>query len=258
MGGMLRRNWRSLTFASVVGFSVGNYVYFLGIRQTQANVGAAIYTTYPVYISIYSIFLLDERDDLNRKFAGYALGVTGVLGLMTNFDLAALLEPGGLAGNALVVLGALMFSFYPVLGKRIQIREREVVPAVDLKFTAISMGLAAVGNLVMLAAMEERKTLFQYTLEAWALVLLLGTITTGLSMYLFFVGVREIEVSKGMSIAMLKPVLTTMFAFFILGEVPTPALLASLPLVMLAVWLVTGTGKKEVEVQGGGFEPPDS
>ncbi|MHA1730896.1 MAG: DMT family transporter [Promethearchaeota archaeon] len=246
VGGMLRRNWKTIAFASLVAFSLSNFVYFSGIRLTKANVGSAIYTSYPIFVSIYSISLLGERDNLQRKFNGYALGFAGIAILVTQFDLQGFIDADDLPGNALVLLGAALFGFYSVLGKKVQSAEREAVPDVQLKFTTVSMALAAAGNLAVLlvvpAFSAERATLFQYDLRAWTLIIVLGVVSTGVGMYLFFLGVREIEVSRGMSVAMLKPVLTTAFAFLILGELPTVALVVSIPIVAAAVIVVARPG----------------
>ena len=38
-----KKHWRELVIAGILAMATGNYVMFVGIRQTQANIGSAIY-----------------------------------------------------------------------------------------------------------------------------------------------------------------------------------------------------------------------
>lgn len=249
--GLFRRNWKEFLIAGVVGFGIGNFVYFLGIERTQANLGSAIYGSYPIFISIYSIFVLNERDNLKTRFLGYVVGFVGIIILVTNLDFSGFLAAENFVGNLLVLLGAVIWSWFSVLGKKITRAERDRVRNVDLKMNLITMALAALTNLAFLAFMpDERATFFQYPGDAWGYLIILGVVTTGLGTWLFFVGIQQIEVSKGISLALFKPILVTVFAFFILQEYPPLVLFVSLPIVSAAVYLVTKPAKVKAAVTG--------
>lgn len=239
-----KRNWKLLSFAGIFAFGIGNYFYFVGINNTQANIGSAIYGAYPIIISIYSIFLVNERSNLKRRTLGYVIGFFGIFMLITEFDFTGLTDSENFAGNAFVLLGAFIWSFFSVLGKKISLKEKEIeidaTTNIDLKYNIITMTFAFLTNFVFILFMpEELDTFFQYPAMSWLYLILLGVISTGLGTWLFFIGIKHIEVSKGISLAMFKPILVTVFSFFILGELPSVILIASLPLVLVAIWLVT-------------------
>ncbi|MHA1250965.1 MAG: hypothetical protein ACTSRP_13310 [Candidatus Helarchaeota archaeon] len=55
---------------------------------------------------------------------------------------------------------------------------------------------------------------------------------------MFYRGIKKIELSKGISLALLKPIISTIFCYIILLELPTIALLISIPMIMFAVFLI--------------------
>ena len=240
MKGYFKRNWKLLLISGIFAYGIGNFVYFLGITKTQANLGSAIYGAYPIIISVYSIFLVNERQNLKRRTLGYVIGLFGIFMLVTELDFSALGTSENITGNLLVLLGALIWSLFSVLGKKIALKEDGAVSNIDLKYNIITMLLACSTNLVFILFMpEEMETFFQYPARSWLFLILLGVFSTGIGTWLFFVGIKHIEVSKGISLAMFKPIFVAFLAYIILGELPSLILIASLPLVLLAVWLVT-------------------
>ncbi len=234
---LLVKNKGLFFLSSVIAFGISNIIYFVGIQFTYANVGAAIYTSYTLFITIYGIFILKEKTNVPLKVVGCIIGFSGAAVLITNFDITLFLEPDKILGNVLLLLAAAVWGFYSVLGKKIFITNPGV-PDVQLKFTAVSNLLAAIPVIILLPFTGEAVDFFQHTPTEWGLVLFLGFVLTGLSLFIFFVGLRWIEVSHGISMSLLKPVFATVFAFPILGEVPTPALLVSIPMVAVAVLLI--------------------
>jgi drug/metabolite transporter (DMT)-like permease len=146
-----------------------------------------------------------------------------------------------ITGNLLVLVAAAIWSIYSVIGKRItgNQKERDLTTNIDLKFNFISMALASVTNLIFIGFMPaEQQSFFVYPLESWIYLFLLGIFVTGLGTWFFFLGIQDLEVSKGISIAMFKPILILIWAFFILGEIPSLLLLLTLPFVLLSVYLI--------------------
>jgi drug/metabolite transporter (DMT)-like permease len=234
-------------FGGFFAYGLGNYIYFLGIENTKANIGSAIYGSYPIFISIYSIFILNERDNLKRRFIGYIIGLISIFILVTNLQFNNLFASQFIFGNILVLIGSLIWSFYSVLGKRVKNKQKALeldgkgkITNIDLKWNLITMLFACFFNLFFVFLMpEERITFFQYPAISWIYLLLLGIFCTGIGTWLFFVGITKIELSKGISLAMLKPIWVIIFAFIILGESPSILLAICLPLILFAVYIIT-------------------
>ncbi len=241
---IFKRNWGLFLISSAFALGISNYIYFIGMRLTLANIGSAIYTTYPIYITIYCIFILGERQNLRRKAVGLGVGFLGVAILITNFNLAGFWGAENFIGNMLVLIGAITWSLYSVLGKKIQRREAVNVTNIDVKFSFESMTLASITNLIPLLFLPEGGTLFQYDMFGWFLLIMMGVIATGLGLYVFFIATKKIEVSQAISFAYFKPVITIILAFPILGEIPSPALLVSIPIIFSAILLINWPARK--------------
>lgn len=239
---MIKRNWLLFLLGSSFAWGVSNIIYFIGIENTQANIGATIYTTYPIWITIYSFFILNEKNNMKLKIAGISIGLLGVIILLTNFNFSELINIEHLFGNVLVLIGSITWGFYSVLGKKIQLKESETFNNA-LKFTMISSFFAMIPVFIILMLTPELGTLFAHDARDWFLILFLSVISTGLGLFLLFVGLKRVEVSKGMSLAFLKPIFATILAFFLLNETPTIILIFSICLVIASILLINRKNK---------------
>ena len=234
---MVKENWPLLLISSCFALGIGNAIYFVGVTNTKANIAATIYTTYPMWITFYSIFILNEKSNLKLKFIGIGIGLIGIAILMTNFNITEIFSPQNLFGNFLVLLGSIIWSFYSVLGKKIQIKEFST-SNIALKFCMMSSFLASLTIFIILIFTPELETFMNYSFESWLWISFLGIVPSGLGTFLLFEGIKRIEVSKGMSLAFCKPIFATILAFFILNELPTIALLISISLVIASIILI--------------------
>jgi drug/metabolite transporter (DMT)-like permease len=239
---LLKENWKFLIISSCFALGISNVIYFMGVRNTQANIAATIYSTYPIWITIYSILLLQEKNNLKLKFIGLSIGIFGVIILMTNFNFIGLFESEYLFGNVLVLLGSILWGLYSVLGKRIQINEKNTTN-IPLKFSFISSLLACLPIFVILIFTSEFQNFGNYDIQSWAWIFFLGIISTGLGIFLLFEGIKRLEVSKGMSLAFLKPIFATILAFFILKEIPTLSLYISVGMIIISIVLINKNPK---------------
>ncbi|MHA1792631.1 MAG: DMT family transporter [Promethearchaeota archaeon] len=236
---LLKRNQKLLIISSMVGLGVSNMIYFLGVTMTRANVASALYTTYPIFISIYGIFLLNERSNMKLKGVGFVIGFFGTAILLTNFDFSLFINPELILGNLLLVIAAAIWGFYSVLGKII-FKRNPGIDKIEIKFTAVSFFYACIPILfILFFSGDELSTFFQHAPVEWLLIFLMAFFITAIGLYAFFTGVKYIEVSKGISLALLKPVLATIFAAMFLPQEAIPAsLLVSMPIIFIAVILI--------------------
>ncbi len=241
---MLKNNWILMLISSCFASGLSNVIYFIGVTYTQANIAATIYTTYPIWITIYSIFILNERNNLKQKFIGIFIGIVGVAILMTDFNFLGFFSSENLIGNLLVLLGSIMWALYSVLGKKIQLNEEGITNS-SLKYTTVSSFLALLPIIFILPFSSEMETFLHYDLGAWFWIGFLGIVSTGIGIYLLFEGLRYLETSKGFSLAFLKPIFATFLAFLIIQEVPTFSLVVSIVLVMISIFLINRMPKNE-------------
>jgi len=240
---LFQHHYGKILFASCIGLGISNILYFVGVQMTQANIGSALYTTYPIFISIYSIFMLNERTNIPYKMLGYVIGFIGILILMSNFQISHMFAEEYLLGDFLLVSAGAIWSFHSVLGKKI-FRSEPGITNIELKYNMITMILACIPVFFLLINLPESQSFLHYPANIWIYICFMGLISTGLGLFLFFIGLRKIEVSKGISLALLKPIIVTILAFLILGEVPTIALIVSIGFVTSAVLLINRPTKQ--------------
>ncbi|MBN2149966.1 MAG: DMT family transporter [Candidatus Lokiarchaeota archaeon] len=245
-GELIKKDPTLMVLSSVVGLGISNMIYFLGIQAygTEAHVGAALYTSYTLFIGVYSIFILDERTNIPLKIVGFIIGFLGILILLTNFDFAIIMQPDKITGNIMLVLAGAIWGFYSVLGKKI-FRRNPGIKNVDVKFTIWSFFLSCIPIVVTLPFSGEIPDFLQHGGAEWALVAALSIVCTGLGLYVFFVGVKTIDVSHGISFSLLKPVIAAFFAFVLLARPIPDAMWVSVPLVSVAVLLINKKPRKD-------------
>ena len=234
---IIKKNWPLLLFASFFGLGISNTLFFIGISLTYANVGALIFTTYPIWTTLYSIIFLNERSNIKLKFIGIGIGIFGITILLlsfqpnSTFNIQDLFKHySHLLGNIIALAASMIWSIYSVSGKKIQLNSDEVEDC-DLKFSSISLSLSAIPIFIILVFeaytipgfellfnYSQLEGILYYDLVTWFWIIVLGVVSTGIAYYSFFSGVKYIEVSKGISLALLKPIIATIFAFLILGE----------------------------------------
>lgn len=235
--GMISNNYRLFILSSAFALGISNLLYFIGLNYTQSNIGATIYSTYTIWSTIFSIYILNERNNIKLKLIGLLIGMIGVSLLMVNLDLFNILSLENLFGNVFVFIGAVLWGIYAVFGKKIQLNE-PMVTNNALKFSMVSSFLASTPNFLSMFLLPKRNNPLSYSFEVWFYIFFLGCICTGLGLFLLFEGLKRVEVSKGMSITLLKPVFVTILAFFILHEIPTIILIISILLIIIAIILI--------------------
>ncbi len=246
-GELIRKDPVLLLVSSVVGLGLSNMLYFVGIQAygTEAHVGAALYVSYTLFIGIYSIFILDERTNIPLKIVGFVIGFLGIIILLTNFNFAIILQPDKITGNILLVLAGAIWGFYSVLGKKI-FRRNPGIKNVDVKFTIWSFFLSCIPIAVTLPFSGETPDFLQHDAGEWALVAFLAIVSSGIGLYIFFVGVKYIDVSHGISFSLLKPIIAAFFMFMLFGKDIPVAMWVSVPLVSAAVLLINRKPRRDV------------
>ena len=239
---IIKNNFSLFLICSCLALGFSNYIYFIGVTYTEANIAAALYTTYPIWITIYSIFILNERDNLKFKFIGIIFGIFGVIILLTQFNFSGFISLEYLLGNSLVLLGSIIWSLYSVLGKKIQLIEVNI-SNYALKFSMLSSLFACLPMIFILSFTPEMNFFFNYQLNEWFWIIFLGIICTGVGIWLLFEGISRLEVSKGMSFAFFKPIFASILSFLILSEIPSLIFLISFITIIISILLINRNSK---------------
>jgi drug/metabolite transporter (DMT)-like permease len=210
--------------------------WIASLSYTSVASSVLLVSTTPVFTAVLGPFVLGERPGRRTWAAvGLCLGGTAIL---TGGDLAV--DPRALLGDGLALAGALCASVYLMIGRRVRARI-DLGPYLLLVYSCAAVGLAAV-------ALLTGTTLGGYGRATWLwlFVLALGPSLAGHGLINWCVRrMRAITVS----VAMLgEPVLATVYAAVLFGEIPPPTFYPGALLVLAGIGLALG----DEAASGGG------
>lgn len=211
---LLRRKWPVLLLLGLTA-TVSNATQIFGLRWASSATGAIIGATSPVYSALLAAYVLRERLSGNQ-IGGLVLALAGVSGLalVGPTDGAATSAPG----VVLMVIGALAYSAYTILGKR---HDAAALPVLAVSTWLGALPLAVVAFWVdrPIAAIAAARPV------SWLALLALAALPTALAVIWFFGLVARAGAARASLILYLVPVFGLVQSRFLLGEKLTPALL---------------------------------
>lgn len=196
-----REQWK-LVGLSILGISLNQTLFLLGLRLTTPFAVTLLSATIPVATAVLAVLL---RQDVlrGRTVLGLACALAGVLTLtgIGTIDRGALL----------VATNSVAYSLYLVLSRKV-VQRHGALPVVTWLFTWGALGFAAFGALPLaraiphltprgmmyLAYIIAMPTIVAYSFNAWALARTTPTVVT---VYIY-----------------LQPVITALIAWFQLGQ----------------------------------------
>jgi drug/metabolite transporter (DMT)-like permease len=228
-----RRRWRELGDPLVwkYSFYIALFIvvlfygcYFLGLRSTTPG-NAAIIVMFQVFTTTVFFRLLRKETFLPHQSLGAILMVIGTLVVLApNFA-------GFKAGDLLIVLG----TFFAPAGNYFQQRARTIASSETILFlrNLLSLPLIAVlGYWMHMGLTTGVQT-------ALLPILINGIALLGFAKIFWLEGIHRITVSKAIALETLSPLVTLLFAWLLLSQVPTLWQLLALAPFSLGVLLLT-------------------
>ncbi len=217
----------------------GNIAFFyLGIAKTTVNTGAIIYAATPLLVTALARLTIGERIT-SMKFLGIMVGFFGVA---TFFILPALGRKeavfGTTEGNALILVAVLSWALYTVASKSLTTTKGYSPILVTAVYMFISIPVFFLLMLPtfsphILEPLEQTKTVL--------LLLYTGFFVTTVTYVLFQWAIKHSSTTMASLTNYLQPVFAFYFANLFLGEKITKNFLLGSLLVLVGVFLVTGT-----------------
>lgn len=233
----LDRTTRRLLLAS--GLFLGlHFVLWLGsLALTTVAASVTLVTVSPIFVALGGWWLLGERVR-SRTWLGMTLTIVGALTI-------GLADAGGEAPNAVLgdVMafgGSLAVSGYMLLGRRLR---REVGA---LAYAATVYAWA--GALILLVCVVLGVPLWGYAPTAWLAIagILVGPQLLGHTIFNTLLSTVTATVVALVIVA--EPVVATLLAWVVLGELPTDLFWLGAPLVLVGVVVATARGRRVHEV----------
>ncbi|MCK5154152.1 MAG: EamA family transporter [Spirochaetales bacterium] len=219
-----------LGFIGITLFSVG---LFYGIKLSTAINGALLTNTQPIFTAILGPVLIAEALS-KKKILGVAVGITGMILVVTNGNFTTF-ETGGTAviGNLLLIGASLVLSFYSMLIRKYIKRYGSIIP------TWISMVSGTFFILIINIFRDQSPSqLLALPTMSIVLVLYLGIIGTSLTYLIFNKALIHMPVTTATSYKLLIPVFGLFFAVIFLGEQPGTVTLIGIFVVVSSVYII--------------------
>ncbi len=206
-----RADLKLMAWLGFIGYTVSISAQFAGTWLSSAHMGAVITSASPAFIVLFGILLLKEKITLAKLLSLLvaSAGVAVVIGIGSGD-----LSQGSLVGNLFLVLAAVSWALYSVLGK-----------IATQKYSSLTVTLyAAIFGVVFtlpLALWEVTRlpvTPFANHL-VWVGILYLGVVSTAGAFYFWNKGFELMDASSAAVFFFVQPVLGSILGWLVLREV---------------------------------------
>ncbi|MEZ5307524.1 MAG: DMT family transporter [Pyrinomonadaceae bacterium] len=231
-----KRHYLQFAVFSIFGISMNQLLFFKGLSLTTATNASLLAVLIPVFAILVGGLLKTESLSW-RKLAGILFAAAGVVYLI-NPAKASFLS-GTTAGDMLILANSLSYAFYLAISKKLITHYGPLrsiawlfifgsivnVPVGVYSLSGIDLGEVSRTGWYALAGVVIVPTIMAYYWNTWALARVEPSVV---AIYVYF-----------------QPVIGTLLAISLLGEVWNPRLLVAMILIFLGVFLATSKTKRK-------------
>ncbi|MBM4313221.1 MAG: EamA/RhaT family transporter [Deltaproteobacteria bacterium] len=220
-----------MAVCSIFGVVVNQILFFEGLHRTTPISASIIATSIPIYILIFSHFILKETITGGKVF-GIMLGVTGALMIILSagsgdFRLHTLL------GNVMIFTNNACWALYLVLLKPLM---EKYTPLTIMKWTFL-FGLIIISPFSLRTAVSS--SFAQIPLDIWMSVLFVVFITSGFAYCLVNYSLKTVSPNVNGIYIYLQPLVASIVAVIFRNDTFTVIDLVAAVLIMSGVYFVS-------------------
>jgi len=194
----------------------------LYVEGAKASVVAVLFSSNPIFVSIFAIFLEKEKLKLYRVVS-LVIGVAGIVTVFINkFDISVF----GSLSPLLALLSAIFYGLYTVLGRKAALR----IGSLKMNSYSFIMGSLSLVPVLLLI----RRPVLHFATSGLPQVIYLSFFLTGIAYLSYFKGLSITGASSGSLVFFIKPVLASLLAIVFLGE------RATVNLIVGALMIISG------------------
>jgi len=210
--GTIRAHWRVLVAVSFLGVACYNSLQYVALQTSSAVNATLISASGPVAGLVIGALFYEMRVT-HRQWTGAALSIAGVLWVIARGDLANLLKLQFAAGDLIMLVATVLWSFYTWLLRR----RRPPLPMTA--FLAVQIGLGALMILpAFLLEFAWTRTLPEPTANNLAALVYVAILPSIVAYYCWDRGVERAGAVLPMYFVNLTPVFAALLATFFLAE----------------------------------------
>ena len=222
---------------SCFGVIFNQLLFFKGLSLTTATNTSLLSVMIPVFAFLISALIGNDKITL-RKILGIIIAAGGVIYLIN--PLNASFSSATTRGDILVILNSFSYAIYVAISKKL-ISHYGALKSLAWLFLFASIVNIPVG-LYSLSVVDLREV----SLSAWLAVAAIILFPTILAYYWNAWALARVEPSIVAVYIYLQPLIGTLAAIFILGEMWKPRIFLAMALIFAGVFLVTRKRKREV------------
>jgi len=220
-----------LLVLALTGVTLLYMLQFTGVSLTSASTGGVLINTNVLFISLFSALFLHERFT-QLKTMGVIISFIGVVlvmfGQMSNEQIV--FDSSFLFGSILVILSAVCWAVYSIVGKHILKEEDSLVVHANAFLLGTMLFLPFVYTDINLV-------LDNMSFSGLIAVLYLGLFCSVFAYIAWYYALSKSEAAESAVFLNFIPLFTILLSFFI-GEYPTPLFLVGAGLIVFGVVLV--------------------
>jgi drug/metabolite transporter (DMT)-like permease len=209
-----RRHWPAVIGLGVVGTTVYQILFILGIDRTFAGNASLMLAATPIFTTLFSVASHQERISPSVA-AGVLLSVAGIALVVLGGTAGVSFTAGSVAGDLMVLAASIAWSVYTV-GSAPLVQRYGVLPVTATTMWAGTLGLLAASLPAFL-----RQDWPAVSPVSWAALLYSGSFGIAIAYFLWYQCVRQIGTTRTAVYANFVPVVALVIAWLALGEAPT-------------------------------------
>ena len=201
------KDWKIFALLGVTGVTLQNLLQNVGLQFTTASNASLIIGANPIFIALLDTLYLKEKATL-RLVSGVVLAFSGVVLVIKPTEWP--LHPMMVIGDLLCLCSGFAWACYSVLTRK------QLLEYGANEITTYSMAL---GTLFLLPSSLVFETLdLPASSMSWFILLYLGLLCSGLAFLLWSRALEDVSATKAGAFLFFIPVVSVMFAHFILSE----------------------------------------
>lgn len=203
----------------------------LGIQYSNASISAVLFSSNPLFISLFSVPLLKEKMTA-PKLIGLIIGIIGLVTTCLHLFVDASVPDTFMLGVLFILISMLLFSFYTVINKKLSKNYSSII---TLSFSSI-FGAITMLPLIFIQSDSPYPLAFNFT----AIIpefLYLSIFGTGLAYYFYFNALAHLNTSAGSMTFFVKPGIASILSAVVLSEKITPDIIIGIILILAGLYV---------------------
>ncbi|MGI9253407.1 MAG: DMT family transporter [Thermomicrobiales bacterium] len=240
-----RAEWLRLLMMGLLGVAVFNLATSYGQSVLPASISSLLVSSSPIFTAILATIFGVERIS-RRMAAAIAIATIGLIVLVTwGRGASVALNAQTLIAAGLLLLAPLSWASYTVLNKPLLIRH----PPLEIAGYSMIIGAAILAPLGIFNPARIAR-IAQMDHIGWAAAFFSSIFSLIIAFVLFARALRNLTPSEVAMSTYLTPIFAVLIAWALLGERPTPGLVAGGALIVIAIAIVSSRGITQPPEEG--------